>query len=283
MVDAIGGVTFNVPIDMDYDDTSQNLHIHLEAGEQKLDGDKAEQLVRFRHNNDGTTYPEEYGNNDLGRMRTQREFIMEVIKQTAKVENIFKLRQILEVAEENVITNVDFGVAKDYIPYAVEFNTENLLTATLPGTTPPWNQTNGVSIFVADEEETEELIQELFYDRDLDQTTNQEGNTTGNTSSSTTSSSRTVSKSDIKLEVLNGSGNSKNLQEVVDELEGAGYDVYRTGSTNATSRTAIIDKKDVASTLLDNIKMVLGTGTISNSQSSSSKADVTIIIGKDYK
>ena len=86
LVDAIGGVTFNVPIDMDYDDTSQDLHIHLKAGEQFLDGDKAEQLVRFRHNNDGTSYPEEYGDNDLGRMRTQREFIMAVIKQTVKVE-----------------------------------------------------------------------------------------------------------------------------------------------------------------------------------------------------
>ena len=280
LVDAIGGVTFNVPIDMDYDDTSQDLHIHLEAGEQVLDGDKAEQLVRFRHNNDGTTYPEEYGNNDIGRMRTQREFIMEVIKQTAKVENIFKLGQILEVAEENVTTNVDFNVAKDYIPYAVEFNTENLLTASLPGTTPPWNQTNGVSIFVVDEEETEMLIQELFYDRDLDQTTTEEDGT-GNTTNTT--STATVSKADIKLEVLNGSGNSKTLQEVVDELEGAGYEVYRTGTTNATSKTTIIDKKDVADTLLENIKMVLGTGTISNSQSSSSKADVTIIIGKDYE
>ena len=279
LVDAIGGVTFNVPIDMDYDDTSQDLHIHLEAGEQVLDGDKAEQLVRFRHNNDGTTYPEEYGNNDIGRMRTQREFIMEVIKQTAKVENIFKLGQILEVAEENVITNIDFGVAKDYIPYAVEFNTENLLTATLPGTTPPWNQTNGVSIFVADEEETEELVQELFYDRDLDQTTGEDE--TGNTTNTT--GRTTVSKADIKLEVLNGSGNSKKLQEVVDELEGAGYEVYRTGTTNATSKTTIIDKKDVADTLLENIQMVLGTGTISNSQSSSSKADVTIILGKDYE
>ena len=284
LVDAIGGVTFNVPIDMDYDDPSQDLHIHLEAGVQELDGDKAEQLVRFRHNNDGTTYPEEYGNNDLGRMRTQREFIMEVIKQTAKVENIFKLGQILEVAQENVITNVDFNVAKDYIPYAVEFNTENLLTATLPGTTPPWNQTNGVSIFVADEEETETLIQELFYDRDLDQTTTGEGTENITNSTNSTSSTRTtVSKADIKLEVLNGSGNSKKLQEVVDELEGAGYEVYRTGTTNATSKTTIIDKKDVADTLLENIQMVLGTGTISNSQSSSSKADVTIILGKDYE
>ena len=276
LVDAIGGVTFNVPIDMDYDDTSQDLHIHLKAGEQKLDGDKAEQLVRFRHNNDGTTYPEEYGNNDLGRMRTQREFIMAVIKQTAKMENIFKLGEILNVAEKNVITNVDFNIAKDYIPYVVEFNTENLLTATLPGTTPPWNQTNGVSIFVADKEETESLIQELFYDRDLEQPT-AEG------TENTTSTQTTVSKADVKLEILNGSGDSKNLQKVVDELKSAGYEVYRTGTTNTTSKTTIIDKKNTADTILENIQIVLGVGTISSTESSSSKADITIIIGKDYE
>ena len=128
LVDVVGGITFNVPINMDYDDTSQDLHIHLKAGEQKLDGDKAEQLVRFRHNNNGTSYPEEYGDNDTGRMRTQREFMIQVVKQTAKPENIFKLGEILDVAKECVITNIDFNVAKDYIPYVVEFNTENILT-----------------------------------------------------------------------------------------------------------------------------------------------------------
>lgn len=39
----------------------------------------------------------------------------------------------LEVAKEYVITNIDFEVAKDYVPYAVEFNTDDLLTASLPG------------------------------------------------------------------------------------------------------------------------------------------------------
>ena len=289
LVDAIGGVTFDVPIDMDYDDTSQDLHIHLKAGVQELDGDKAEQLVRFRHNNDGTSYPEEYGDNDTGRMRTQRDFIMAVIEQTAKVENIFKLGQILEVAKENVITNIDFNVAKDYIPYAVEFSTENLLTATLPGENTNKN-TSGTWIFVADEDETEALIQELFYDRDLEQPTEESGNTTGNETNSSsnsstgnqTSSSR-VSKADIKLEVLNGSGNSKALQKVVNELESAGYEVYRTGTTNTTSKTTIINKKDAANTILENIKTILGVGTISSSQSSSSKADVTIVIGRDYE
>ena len=292
LVDVIGGVTFDVPIDMDYDDTSQDLHIHLKAGEQLLDGDKAEQLVRFRHNNNGTSYPEEYGDNDTGRMRTQREFIMQVMKQTLKTENIFKLGEILDVAKEYVITNIDFNAAKDYIPYAVEFNTDSLLTDALPGTNSNKNEA-GTWVFIVDKKATEEMIQELFFDRDITEDLETEGenttsNTTGNTTSttsttSTNTTSTSVSKKDIKIEVLNGSGESNKLQKAVKQLEGAGYNVSRTGSTNATSKTAIVNKKEVKDIILKNIKDTLGVGTISDSQSSSSKTDVTIIIGKDYE
>lgn len=290
LVDVIGGITFNVPIDMDYDDKTQDLHIHLEAGEQLLDGDKAEQLVRFRHNNNGTSYPEEYGDNDIGRMRTQREFIMQVLKQTLKPENIFKIGQIMDVAKEYVITNIDFDAAKDYIPYAVEFNTDNLLTASLPGTTPSWEKTNNVSIFVVDKKETEELIQELFYDRDIEteegEITTNDNNTSseeGNSTNKTTTTTSTKNSSQIKIEVLNGSGESKKLQSVVNKLQNAGYNVTRTGSTNTTSKTTIINKKNVQNTTLQAIKDAIETGSITNSESSSSKVDITVVIGKDYK
>ncbi len=275
LVDVIDGITFNVPIDMDYDDPTQDLHIHLKAGEQELDGDKAEQLVRFRHNNDGTSYPEEYGDNDLGRMRTQREFIMQVVRQTAQPGNIFKLGSILDVAKENVFTNIDFNVAKDYIPYVVEFNTENLLTDMLPGTTPDWEKTNGVSVFVYDKYETKKLIQELFHNRDIEDIDDTETTTDGKATNS-------VNKSDIVLEVLNGSGKSDNLQKVVNQLKGAGYKVTRTGNTTTISTTTIINKKDVQETILKNMKDVIGIGTIKTNETISSKVDVTIIIGKDY-
>ncbi len=298
LVDAIGGVTFYVPRDMNYDDPTQDLHIHLEEGEQLIDGEKAEQLLRYRHDNPDKygnmeTYSDEYGNNDTGRMRTQREFIIATIQQTAKPENIFKIGQILEVAERNVQTNIDFNVAKDYIPYVVEFDTANILTGTLPGENTNENS-SGTWVFIYDEEETEKLIQEMFYDRDLEQeTTETEGNTTNttnntnlsnstNTTSNTTSTNK-VSKSDIKLEVINGTGESSVLQNVVDELEGSGYNVSRTGTTNTTAKTIIINKKNTSDTLLDNIQLMLGVGTIQNSQSTSSKVDVTIILGKDYQ
>ena len=280
LVDVIGGVTFDVPIDMNYDDSSQDLHIHLKAGEQKLDGDKAEQLVRFRHNNNGTSYPEEYGDNDTGRMRTQREFIMQTLKQTLNAENIFKLGQILDVAKENVITNVDFDVAKDYIPYAVEFNTDNILTDTLPGTNTNKN-TSGTWMFIYDKKKTEALIQELFIDRDIDETTqNEDGESTNNTSEE---NKTVLSKSEIKIEILNGSGESSKLRKAVTDIEGAGFKVSRTGSTNATAKTTIINKKNVNDTFLTSLKNALGVGTVSESTSSSSKVDTTIIIGKDYK
>lgn len=178
LVDAIGGVEFDVPIDMKYDDVTQDLHIDLKAGYQKLNGKQAEWLVRFRHNNDGTSYPFEYGDNDIGRMRTQREFITATLKQTMKPENIFKLTTIAQIAFNNIKTNIQFETIKDYIPYAVSFDTENLKTGTLPGIP---EKCNGVWIYTANKKQTKALVEELFADEEPEEN---EGNTV-NTNSNT--------------------------------------------------------------------------------------------------
>lgn len=159
LVDAIGGVTFNVPIDMDYEDSSQDLYIHLKAGVQEIDGKKAEQLLRFRHNDDGSTYPSSYGQQDFGRMRTQREFIIATLKQTLKPQNIFKLKQIIDIMQEDVKTNVDLASIKAYVPYAVNFNADNIKTGMVPGEA---EMCNGVSLYIANSSKTKELVEELF-------------------------------------------------------------------------------------------------------------------------
>ena len=281
LVDALGPIEYDVPIDMDYDDVTQDLHIHFEKGVQEIDGQKAEELLRFRKNNDGTSFPTEYGDNDIGRMRNQREFLTAVVEQTVKLENITKLGTVLDIASRNLITNLDFNVLKDYLPYAVEFSTENLLTESLPGSVPNLSQTNNVSIFVVDEEATEQMIKELFYPETL----TEDGNTVDeNTTKSSSSDSTTSSKSSVKVEVLNGTYDGKVLQEVVNKLKEEGYNVSRTGNTTSTSKTVILNKNDVSNMVIDEIKQVVGTGTISsNGAGSSSKADITIVIGKDYE
>ena len=285
LVDAIGPIEYNVPTDMNYDDPTQDLHIHISKGVQEVDGEKAEQLLRFRKNNDGTTFPIEYGDNDIGRMRNQREFITAVIDQTVTAGNITKLGQILDIASRNLTTNVDFNAVKDYLPYAVEFSTANLQTEVLPGTTPDLSETNNVSIYVVDEEETEALIKKLFYpEEEKEGDFVSETNTTNNTSSNTTNStSSTSSESAIKIEVINGSGESSKLQKAVDVLKRKGYDVTKTGTTSTISKTIITNRKDLETEELTNIKETLGVGNISTNKSSTSKVDVQIIIGKDFE
>ena len=222
LVDAIGGVKFNVPMRMKYTDTSQNLVIDLEEGEQLIDGNKAEQLLRFRHNDyqkgvGMTSYPSEYGDNDFGRMRTQRDFIIATLKQTLKPSNIFKIGQILEIANENVDTNLELSFVKDYIPYAVELDTENITSATLPGTTPDVSTTNGVSVFVADKKASKELIQSMFY---ADVTEENEDNTISNNTTSI-STTTTQTAEDINIELLNGSGDNRKIEKAKKLLEEA--------------------------------------------------------------
>ena len=289
LVDAIGPIKFNVPIDMDYDDPTQDLHIHLEAGMQDIDGEKAEQLLRFRHNNDDTTYPSEYGDNDIGRMRTQREFIAATISQTISAGNITKIGQILDIASRNLITNVDFNSIKDYVPYAVEFNIDNLKTAVLPGTTPNLKETNNVSIYIVDEEETEKLIQELFYSQTAESSDEGEKNTTNTTSTSGSSSNKSsqsttsLSKEDIKIEILNGSGSKSKLQDAVDLLTDEGYNVTKTGTTSTISTTIITNKKDLKDEEMKEIKDILGVGSVSRNKSANSKVHVQIVIGRDFE
>lgn len=186
LVDAIGGVTFDVPIDMYYtDDTEQNLYIDLKAGEQLIDGAKAEQLLRFRHNNDGSTYPSSYGQQDLGRMRTQREFIKATLKQTLQPKNAFKIKQIMDVMTENVKTNMDISKLKAYIPSAVKFDADNIQTDMVPGTV---EMCNGVSIYVANTKETKKIVDRLFNDQSTDENVE---NTTTNTIKTTKKSNTT--------------------------------------------------------------------------------------------
>ena len=275
LVDEIGGVYFDVPIDMNYDAYSQDLHIHLEAGYQLLDGDKAEQVLRFRHNNDYTTYPEEYGGEDLGRMRTQREFLTTVLEQSIQNMDINRIFSFLDIAEKYVETNLNFDAVKDYVPYILDFNVDNLKTATLPGVAE--QSGNGLWIYSVDEEEAQKVINQLFYGASSTDETN-----TNTVDGNTIVEDDTVTNSDISVEVLNGSGSSNKMSEVVTELEATGFDVIQTGETSTTSNTTVIDRSNMIEVNANKIKEIMGIDTITSGNRSEGTADVTIIIGTDY-
>lgn len=271
IIDAIGGVWFNVPIDMNYDDTNQDLHIHLKAGEQLIDGAKAEQLLRFRHNQDWTTYPVEYGDNDIGRMRTQREFIQATAKQLLKIENVTKVLNLLEIVKNNVRSNLNFDTLKYYIPYAFKFNTSNMISDTLPGES---EQCNGIYIYTANKTKTKQLVQDLFTDKMV-----VEENETSNTNSVEGQNSEEEA---ITIELLNGTDNSEILVQVKEKLKQQGYSISKSGTTTSTAKTTIINRTNQANSIAKKIQSTIGVGTLTTG-SNNANVDFTVIIGKDYE
>jgi len=99
LVDAIGGVDFDVPQNMNYEDPSQNLYIHLQKGPQHLDGAHAIQLVRFRR----------YIEGDLKRVQVQQAFLGEVFRQTVTLKNVFKLPEFVQIAQDTLRTDMTAG------------------------------------------------------------------------------------------------------------------------------------------------------------------------------
>ena len=286
---------FDVPIDMNYDDNKQNLHIHLTAGYQHLDGDKAEQVVRFRHNNDGTSYSMEYGDNDYGRMKTQREFLKAVLKQTIKLGNVTKINKFIDIGSKYVKTNINIKDIKDYVPYVIDFKLNDLKTATLPGVS---EKCNGVWVFINNQEETELLIDEMFLTIDTEKIKEQEeGNLTIENEivedeednelvdtdiTASDIKEDTVTSNGITIELINGASTKNQLAIVKNLLTDAGYTVEITGTTNITERTIIINKSNKSEKDGEKLKELMGVGYISNMEDKKSDIDYTIIIGNDF-
>jgi LCP family protein required for cell wall assembly len=129
LVDAIGGVWFDVPRDMQYWDPLQDLAINVKKGYQLLDGDMAMQVVRFRDGKNG------YNNGDIGRIETQQNFLKAVIEQLLKVQNVPKIKQLAKVFEENVTTDLSYQNLFWFGQQAIMggLKMENIKFVTMPG------------------------------------------------------------------------------------------------------------------------------------------------------
>lgn len=97
LVDLMGGVRFDVPCDMYYNDATQDLYINLTAGEQTLNGEQAMGLVRFRSG---------YAMADLQRVNVQRDFLSAAMHQWLSVKNLFRLPKALKLLQSSTFTDL---------------------------------------------------------------------------------------------------------------------------------------------------------------------------------
>lgn len=99
-VDLIGGVWFDVPQDMYYEDPTQDLLIDLKKGHQLLDGEHAMELVRFRKG---------YASQDIQRTSVQQDFLIALSDQTIKALSLSKISKFANIFKTYVTTDMTVG------------------------------------------------------------------------------------------------------------------------------------------------------------------------------
>ena len=172
LVDALGGVYFDVPRNMNYEDPTQDLSIHVKKGYQKLDGEAAMGVVRYRHDND-MRYG--YSDGDLGRIKTQQAFLKAVVKQCLQIQNVSKINELARVFTDNVTTDLTINNLAWFAQEAIfgGLDMENVNFCTMPNEGHMvWSRSyhNYQSYVTPIEDELVDLVNESFnpYKEDLD-------------------------------------------------------------------------------------------------------------------
>lgn len=158
LIDRLGGVDFDVPVDMDYDDPAQDLHIHFAKGLHHLSGQQAMEVVRWRKNNDGSGYPDA----DIGRIATQQAFLREAAAQAARTGNVPALAQTIFTC---VKTDLTAGNLVWLGGEALRVDAEDIRFHTLPGDGA--GSYRRESVYVLDPEKTLALVNEALNPYDL--------------------------------------------------------------------------------------------------------------------
>ncbi|MCI5996806.1 MAG: LCP family protein [Parvimonas sp.] len=148
IVDALGGVEVNVPVQVDVPEDN----VHLEPGLQKLNGKQALQFARFR---DG------YIEGDMGRVKSQQLLIKAMLTELTKAKNIAKIPELLEVFKKTVSTNIPFSTIAKLALKAGNLSVDKLDAKIVPGEA---QYINDISYYVPNKVELKALVKSMFGD-----------------------------------------------------------------------------------------------------------------------
>jgi len=160
IVDAMGGVEFEVPFHMKYSDPTDKppLYIDVPAGKQVLDSENVVEFLRFRKTNfkGYKSYPD----GDEGRIKTQQAFMKAAFEQAMGKD----LLKVAKAVLENVESDLSYGTAAKLVAQAAGADIQ-MNTWKVPGEA-RMSSTNRdstrLSFYFADEQGVEEML-DLIY------------------------------------------------------------------------------------------------------------------------
>lgn len=150
VVNVLGGVEVNVPFDMNYDDVwaEPEVHIHLNAGLQTLDGKNAVDYLRWRKNNDAIN-----STGDLPRIARMQDFLKKALKKAMGL----KLPAVINTGFRYVQSDIALNLAISYADDAIGLSSTDITTNRLPGEAPVKS-----SFYIGDPEAIEQLLIEIY-------------------------------------------------------------------------------------------------------------------------
>ena len=282
VIDTIDGIEYDVPINMDYDDPVQGLHIHLKKGKQTLNGDKAEQFVRFRQNNNGSGY----ARGDIERLEQQQGCIKAAIRQLFSFSNAFKAPQLVSTFSSMIETNYTRAEMLAYAPYIFKLNQDNVKIMTLPGEA---RMISGGSYYIHDAEETEKIIKEYFSPEVVEMNGDElkiMQEVIGLSSNEVSADQSIPPKKSwfnrfVEVDIIDASGGVADIEAVKNTLKHYGYKVDGVTSTTSivNDKTQLIVKKDDQTG--HKLANMMGMTSFVINKEKSNGTDVTVILGKD--
>lgn len=294
IIDALGGITIDVEKRMYYVDSWDGFVIDLQPGVQKLDGANAIAYVRYR---------DEEG--DIGRIERQQKFLGAVVQQATQLSTIGRLPTLIR--ELNGAVNTNMSTA-DMINYAKIFNNarkQGLKGYMVPGTPA---EIDGVSYWLPDILATRKMVAEITgtkvderaarqtameYEQSIpkemiiktDEKTQAGAGKDKNATSGTKQTAKTTTNAPAKMraEVINSSGNDNASARMVSELRRQGFEVVSVSRSSSEAKATTVVDHTGSDAVLKKLNNLPFDFNLSVAKDGAKSAEITVIIGKNYK
>ncbi len=254
LIDALGGVTVNVPEDLKYQDDSQHLYINLKAGKQHLDGDKALQLLRFRND----------GRGDIGRIQRQQLVMRALMDQALNPATLAQIPKILNVVKEHIDTNLTVEELLALVGFGVRTNRSNMQMLMLPGrfSTPSEYK---ASYWIPSHRRINFMMAQHF-------------------GIQTHRNLRSFKPSSLRVAIQNRTGSDRvSFRSLMRKLRKAGYGrIFIAKSWSQPLKLTRIVAQQGDENSAESVRSVLGFGEVRVESTGSLNSDITIVLGEDW-
>lgn len=150
VIEQIGGLTITLDEEIwKLNKKTGEWYFVFPKGEQKLNAEQVETLVRNR----------DYADGDISRGKMQRNIMMALIENMISAKNILKLPSIAKVMLENINTNITVREAMKYITELKEINLGDITSVNMPLEDISY-VVNGTACVLVDKEEARRIISE---------------------------------------------------------------------------------------------------------------------------